>query len=50
MVLDDKTVKIVLDGRDLPTYWYNVVSDPARTAVASAYQDRHSGDALVTWR
>ena len=25
MALDDKTVKIVLDERDLPTHWYNVV-------------------------
>src|SRR4051795_4699662 len=27
MALDDKTVKIVLDERDLPTHWYNVVPD-----------------------
>jgi hypothetical protein len=25
MALDDKTTKIVLDERDLPTHWYNVV-------------------------
>src|SRR6478752_3133984 len=27
MALDDKTVKIVLDERDLPTHWYNIVPD-----------------------
>jgi hypothetical protein len=27
MALDDKTVKIVLDERDLPTHWYNVALD-----------------------
>jgi tryptophan synthase beta chain len=27
MALDDKTVKIVLDERDIPTHWYNVVPD-----------------------
>ena len=27
MALDEKTVKIVLDERDLPTHWYNIVPD-----------------------
>jgi tryptophan synthase beta chain len=27
MALDDKTVKIVLDERDIPTHWYNIVPD-----------------------
>ena len=27
MALDDKQVKIVLDERDLPTHWYNIVPD-----------------------
>ena len=27
MALDHKTTKIVLDERDLPTHWYNVVPD-----------------------
>src|SRR5215203_1254694 len=27
MAVDDKTVKIVLDERDLPTHWYNIVPD-----------------------
>ena len=27
MAMDDKTVKIVLDERDLPTHWYNIVPD-----------------------
>lgn len=27
MVLDDTTTKIVLDERDLPTHWHNVVPD-----------------------
>jgi predicted alternative tryptophan synthase beta-subunit len=27
MALDDKAVKIVLDERDRPTHWYNVVPD-----------------------
>src|SRR3569832_123547 len=27
MALDDKPVKIVLDERDLPTHWYNIVPD-----------------------
>jgi tryptophan synthase beta chain len=27
MALDDKQIKIVLDERDLPTHWYNVVPD-----------------------
>ena len=27
MALDDKQLKIVLDERDLPTHWYNIVPD-----------------------
>ena len=27
MALDDKQIKIVLDERDLPTHWYNIVPD-----------------------
>ncbi|MCC6174002.1 MAG: TrpB-like pyridoxal phosphate-dependent enzyme [Chloroflexi bacterium] len=27
MVVDDKTTKILLDERDLPTHWYNIVPD-----------------------
>jgi predicted alternative tryptophan synthase beta-subunit len=27
MTRDDKTTRIVLDERDLPTHWYDVVPD-----------------------
>ena len=27
MALDDTTTKIVLDERDPPTHWYNIVPD-----------------------
>src|SRR3954467_5928743 len=27
VVMDDKTTKIVLDERDLPTHWFNIVPD-----------------------
>jgi len=44
MALDDKTVKIVLDERDLPTHWYN----KPNTAVAQSYYNKQEGTKRLT--
>jgi predicted alternative tryptophan synthase beta-subunit len=47
MALDDKTVKIVLDERDIPTHWYNVVPDLPEPPCIQAPASR---SAPQTWR
>ena len=51
MALDDKTVKIVLIKRDMPTHWYNMVQDlpePALAAIAPGH--RPAAAARPIWR
>ena len=41
MALDDKQTKIVLDERDLPTHWYNIVPDlPSPSLPSPCASDR----------
>ena len=46
MAPDDKTVKIALDERDLPTHWYNIVSDLPEPPSPAPYS---TANALSIW-